>query len=572
MSLGFTNAVQAAAPIADHIRQSTLFALAAACFTLALRKDPARFRFTIWFAASFKFLLPFALLVHLGQELGTRTTPPHTLITVLETAGQPFGRSVPPLVPRVAWREELVPASLGVLWLIGFVVKLLRWRLQWLQVARIRTSATPVESGLEFDCLQSQAAAAGIRPIPMLLSLSRLEPGIFGIIRPVLLWPAGISDELREPEIRAILAHEVWHARRRDNLTAAVQMFTEAAFWFHPLVWWLGSRQMREREQACDEGVLALGSEPAVYAGAILKACKFYVESPLPCTAGVNGSNLKQRIRRIMDYKHTAPLSTGKKLTFSSLAFAVLAVPVLFGLNAHSRAVAQASGTQASGPLHITSITRGSAVGFTLFKHAGDETTISNATVETLIEMAYSLKAQQLTGGPSWVYQDRFNITYTGGEPSNSPGSLVSNQALKEVLAQRFQLVIHQETKPGTTFALIVGEGGTKFPTATPQTLPGTNEPILQVRTLRKDGQGQIKITGGPGALTDVLSAELSRPVVDRTGLTGTYSIDFHWATAAASAESLSAELRQQLGLALVPEQGFVESAVVDSVSMPTGS
>ncbi len=575
MIRAFAHAAQAAAgPVADHIWQSTVFALAAACLTLVARRDPAAFRFTIWLAASVKFLLPFALLVHLGHALGAAnpTAPPRVFIAVLETAGEPFGRAHPPLAPRSIWREGLagVPALLGALWLTGFVAELMLWRLRWLQVARIRRAAEPIEQGPEFDCLQSLASAAGIRPPLMLLSKSRLEPGIFGITRPVLLWPAGISGALREPEVRAILAHEVWHARRRDNLAAAVQMFIEAAFWFHPLVWWLGSRQMEEREHACDEGALRLGSEPAVYAEGVLKACKFYVESPLPCVAGVNGSNLKQRIRRIMNYKHTT-LSSGKKLAFSSLALAAFAAPVLLGVNASPRAMAQASSAPAaSGPLRIT-VTRSSSGDKTWFKHTAEGTSISNATVRLLIAMAYSVKDNQLTGGPGWINQDRFDIAYTGGEPFNSPGSLLSNQTLKEVLAQRFHLVIHQETKLGSTFALVVGEGGAKFPTATPPNVPGTNEPFFQVRVVKKDGQGQINITGGPGGLTDALSAQLSHPVVDKTGLTGTYSINFHWATAA-SAESLSGELQQQLGLALVSQEGLVETTTIDSVAMPSGS
>ena len=58
-------------------------------------------------------------------------------------------------------------------------------------------------------------------------------------------------------------------------------MLVEAMFWFHPLVWWIGARLVEERERACDEEVLSLGSEPRVYAEGILNVCKLYVESPL---------------------------------------------------------------------------------------------------------------------------------------------------------------------------------------------------------------------------------------------------------------------------------------------------
>src|SRR6266700_2472213 len=78
------------------------------------------------------------------------------------------------------------------------------------------------------------------------------------------------------------------HARVR-NLIAAVHMFVETVFWFHPLVWWIGKRMVEEREHACDEEVLRLGSEPRAYAEGILSICKLYVESPLMCVSGVSG-------------------------------------------------------------------------------------------------------------------------------------------------------------------------------------------------------------------------------------------------------------------------------------------
>jgi bla regulator protein blaR1 len=136
--------------------------------------------------------------------------------------------------------------------------------------------------------------------VPVLSSPAMLEPGVFGIFRPVLLLPEGITDRLAPAHLDAILAHELCHVRRRDNLAAALHMAVEAIFWFHPLVWWVGARLVEERERACDEEVLRLGSQPEVYAESILKTCQFYLESPLVCMSGIAGSDLKKRITRIM--------------------------------------------------------------------------------------------------------------------------------------------------------------------------------------------------------------------------------------------------------------------------------
>src|SRR5262249_7482977 len=137
-------------------------------------------------------------------------------------------------------------------------------------------------------------------PIRAISSPSFLEPGILGLFRPVLLLPEGILEHLSPEQWKSVVAHELCHVRHRDNLVGMVQMSIETVFWFHPLVWWIGKRIVQERERACDEEVLRLGSEPKDYAQGILKVCELYLESPVACVAGVSGSNLRRRIEGIM--------------------------------------------------------------------------------------------------------------------------------------------------------------------------------------------------------------------------------------------------------------------------------
>src|ERR1019366_5322292 len=110
-------------------------------------------------------------------------------------------------------------------------------------------------------------------PIRVMSSTARLEPGVVGIFKPVLLLPEGIAEHLTPPQLEGILAHELRHVQRRDNLTGAIHMLVETIFWFHPLVWWIRTRLMEEREGACDEEVMRMGREPQVYAESILKVC-----------------------------------------------------------------------------------------------------------------------------------------------------------------------------------------------------------------------------------------------------------------------------------------------------------
>jgi beta-lactamase regulating signal transducer with metallopeptidase domain len=78
---------------------------------------------------------------------------------------------------------------------------------------------------------------------------------------------------LEEAELESVLAHEVAHVGRRDNLVAALAHAIVSVFWFHPLVWWIERRMLAERETACDEFVLARGMRAEDYVAGISKVC-----------------------------------------------------------------------------------------------------------------------------------------------------------------------------------------------------------------------------------------------------------------------------------------------------------
>jgi bla regulator protein blaR1 len=328
--------------LANHLWQSTLFAIVAAVFTLALRKNQASLRHHLWLAASLKFLVPFSLLVSLGSRLatlhGSADSQP-VFYFVLQTMGQPFHRDLD-AQSLLRW----LPAMAAILWLAGFVTVIGLWWLRWRSVAAAIRDAAPVSHGCVVEILRRVEKSAGIRsPISLWSSQASLEPGIFGIRRPLLIWPAGISRHLQDAHVEAILAHEVQHVRRRDNLAAAMHMVVEAIFWFHPLVWWLGTRLVEERERACDEAVLLLGNQPEVYAESILKTCEFCVASPLAFVSGVTGADLKQRIVRIMTQGSADKLGFLKKLVLVAISLGAVAAPIVAGLIKAPAAAAQSA-------------------------------------------------------------------------------------------------------------------------------------------------------------------------------------------------------------------------------------
>ncbi|HEX4027043.1 MAG TPA: M56 family metallopeptidase, partial [Rhizomicrobium sp.] len=138
--------------------------------------------------------------------------------------------------------------------------------------------------------------------------------------------------QLSPAEMDAILAHELCHLRRRDNLLAALHMLVEGLFWFNPLVWWIGRRLVEERERACDEAVVAAGIRPLVYAEGILKTCRFYVQSPLACASGVSGADLKVRLGAIMAQRPVMELHPAQGLLLMLASTAVVMLPLSAGM------------------------------------------------------------------------------------------------------------------------------------------------------------------------------------------------------------------------------------------------
>jgi beta-lactamase regulating signal transducer with metallopeptidase domain len=301
-----------------HLWQSTFFACVAGLLTLAFRKNRAQVRYWLWLSASLKFFVPFALLIGFGTRLGWEpvaqkiATPAVTF--AVKYVAQPFPATLT-LTPSPVHRDWTPFLIIG-LWLIGSAaITLVRLRL-WLRVRDAVRGSVP----LDIPSSVRIRAAAGL-----------VEPGVVGLWRPILLLPEGIVERLTASELEAVIAHELCHVRRRDNLFSSIHMLAEALFWFHPLVWWIGARLLEERERACDESVLSLGNQPRVYADAILNVCKLYTESPLVCVSGVTGSDIKRRIEAIMMNRIGLNLNRAKKLLLASAGVATLVGPVAVG-------------------------------------------------------------------------------------------------------------------------------------------------------------------------------------------------------------------------------------------------
>lgn len=590
--------------LTNHLWQSTFCVAVVWLLTLALKKNHAAIRHWLWFAASVKFLLPFSLLVGLGSYLGrslgwgtARALPQIQWSVMIYENSRSFPAPLPILPPIVHPASHSIPSILLGIWLCGFAVSVLVWLRCWLRVRALRAAATPIEIAMDL-------------PIPVMSSSSLQEPGVFGIFRPVLLLPEGIANRLTSAQLDAILTHEMCHVRRRDNLTAAIHMVIESLFWFYPLVWWIRTQLVEERERACDEEVLQSGSEPEVYAEGILNVCKFYVESPLACVSGVTGADLKKRIVRIMTGDVICRLDSSRRWMLSAAGLTVVATPLVFGL-LHaplSRAQSPAQNANHSYEYEVATIKPDKANdNRIMLMGSPDGFTAKNATIQMLVRSAYGVEDNQILGAPSWLNADHYDIdakmdSSTADELkklSEDQRQPIRQQMMQALLADRLKLAIHHETKELPIYALVVAKNGSKLQEAKegdtyPNGMKGADgkSHAGMMRMVRGEVTGQgLEIK----ALVRLLTQQLSRTVVDKTGLTGKYDFTLKWTPDESqgamfkgpgggpppggsdnapppdsSGPSLFTAIQEQLGLKLESQKGPVDMIVIDHVERPS--
>jgi uncharacterized protein (TIGR03435 family) len=489
--------------LCSHLWQSTLFLGIVALLALLLRKNQARIRYWLWMTASAKFLIPFSLLVSLGSHLpwpSHAVAPKTRTYVAIEEISHPFLAATalnPPMAIPVAKPTDshvpvgILPLGLAAVWLIGFITMMGFWCKQWWRIFRLVRAATPLIEGREVDLLRKAERLARLsRSVPLLPSGNSMEPGVFGIIRPVLLWPEGIARHMDDAHLESVLAHEVCHVQRRDNLTSAIHMLVEAIFWFHPAVWWMERQLVNERERACDEAVLQLGNEAEVYAESILNVCKFYTEPSIACISGVTGSELKQRIARILSGQGVRKLDLRRKATLTLACALAVGVPLAAGFlraaNGQTQPV-QGNGIEKSGIAGTWQGTEHTPEGHDLrmvLKIAKDEKGTLSATLYSLdqAEMAGMLSGSvRFQEGKLRFVNDFPGLTYEGTMLAD--GNSMSGTMM---YAKRSLPLTLQRAKPGTEWAI---------PAAPAKLAPMASDakPDVEVATIKphQPGNGQ---------------------------------------------------------------------------------
>lgn len=192
-------------------------------------------------------------------------------------------------------------------------------------------------------------------------------------------------------------------------------------------------------------------------------------------------------------------------------------------------------------------------------------------TVFQLLQNVYDVKSFQISGGPSWIKSEQFDIQATAEGSASEDQMKLMAQAL---LADRFQLKVHREIREIPVYALVAGKNGPKLQTAKDATQCGGTG-CFQV------GNGSLAASGGTMAFTaDVLTRLLDRPALDKTGLAGHYDFKLTYdqssvkppivgmPMAPTDGPSIFAAV-EDLGLKLNPEKDPIEMLAIDSLERP---
>lgn len=307
--------------VADAAVRGTLVLLAALAATGLMRRSSASARHLVWLAAlAALLLLPLAR----GFVPEWRVLPlpavPIASAPDVAAAPAPIDYSSEPAVPSVSVSASPAPAAAAVpaqrwwvsmdwirlalmVWAAGVLLFGLRLaygvaRIRWIE--RRATELTDDEWVTLTDGLARRLRLGRI--VRLLREPAATVPMTWGVFHPVVLLPAE-SDQWEAERRRVVLAHELAHVGRWDAATQWIAHIALVVFWFNPLVWVAARKLREEREHACDDAVLAIGTRAADYADHLLDIVRKLGSSsgPTPALAMARRSQFEGRLLAILD-------------------------------------------------------------------------------------------------------------------------------------------------------------------------------------------------------------------------------------------------------------------------------
>lgn len=268
---------------------------------------------------------------------------------------------------------------------------------------------------------------------------------------------------------------------------------------------------------------------------------------------------------------------------FAASEILLLAAGLAIAVSAHGQAKSATANTATPNPpsYEVASVKPAKPdCNFTTYGGPPGRYTARCTTLWGLIYNAYPYKVRSYQdyppGLPAWADKDRFDVEAKTDDDTAAAMQKLSSEAqqdlsqklLQSLLADRFKLRIHYESKVQPVYELVLAKGGSKLKPLPPDQKPGWG----------RSGRGEFILHGR--TITDFVeflsfSNLVGRTVVDKTGLSGKYDFDLKWTPddlqgTIDAGPTLFTALEEQLGLKLVPAKDPVETLVVDHVERPT--
>jgi uncharacterized protein (TIGR03435 family) len=517
-----------------------------------------------------------------------RSTPATASTTGIATAN-----TLPDSVRATVSGVQPEPLLLWVVlvWFAGAMVLWVRLAGGWVVAARMRSMLVRRAPPEWQQSLQELGTRIGLsRPVRLLVSALVQVPTVVGWLRPVVLVPVGALGGLPAEHMEALLLHELAHIRRHDYLMNILQSVAESLLFYHPAVWWLSGHIRTERELCCDDVAVSISGDALTYARALAQL-ESYRPAYLHAAIAANGGSLRNRIARLLGQP---PQVVRTGLGPGVIAVAGLLTVAVYGLAQSADPPRFAVATIKRDPSRETlSMAVPMGVGY----RPGGRLVAGNAPVAMLIQRAYSVQGFQVLGGPSWISTDGYDIE---AKPEVGTDQKRMWLMLQTLLADRFKLAMHRETRDIPVYDLQTVKGGPKLPApdggVCSEVMTGHPAPG-QPRLAPPCGPGLVKsgtgltmegISVSMPAFVKQLSLILGKEVIDKTGFTGRFSLHLEFAMDDALAgipnpvgpsgqpadindrPSIRTALQERLGLKLQASTGPVDVFVIDHVERPT--
>ncbi|UYQ94283.1 M48 family metalloprotease [Chitinophaga horti] len=252
-----------------------------------------------WFVATFSRQLLAIRESQLTMQLAMDTPLPECGVANLPAA--PAATGTVGLIPGM---EVYFPVLVGI-YIVGVVVMTIKLVLDLAQLQQIRRNVLLRMDDAWSTQVDLLSRRLGIRKkVQLHICASIQVPVMIGFLRPLILLPAAMVNNLSTDQLEAILLHELAHVKRHDYLLNIFQSIVETILFFNPFIWWISKNIQIEREHCCDDLVIASTVQPLHYAKALVALEEYRLTTnPMAMAIADNKQYLFHRIKRIMEMK-----------------------------------------------------------------------------------------------------------------------------------------------------------------------------------------------------------------------------------------------------------------------------